>query len=626
MKRTTGLSGVGTMIPAPISRQAASWLSALLAIVAVQPAIAQDATAPEVVVDPPGRVARLSYVEGQVSLAPAESEQWAEAVLNRPLTSGDKLWVESDARAELEVGSATLHLDRGTAFGFVQLDDEVMQMSLTEGAATIRVRTLAERESIQVETPNATVFLRHPGEYHFEIDTSGDRTIVKARSGEAEVSGGSKSYVVRTNEEGIFTGLDDLRAQIHPIAPRTPFETWANDRDQREELSVSSRYVSREVIGYEDLDDHGEWLHEPAYGYVWRPRFVAYDWAPYRYGRWAWIRPWGWTWVDDARWGFAPFHYGRWAHLRNRWCWVPGPRHLRPVYAPALVGWVGGPSVSYSASFGRGIGWFPLAPHEVYVPGYRHTPRYIRHVNVSNTIIVNNSQITNIYTGRDRHRDYRYRGHHDAVTVVEHDRFIGGRPIGDQRLRVIDRELREWRDNPRPPAIAPDRESILAGQPRRGGPIGRSHMVGENRSTRDARDVAPGTRPVDRPAMYGQNGNATDRERLEIVRTGNEASDLQRRKREPHEARPARDLIQQSPPTNSPPKGYSPPTYSPPRQSPPAEQPSRREAGETRALYHMERASQPHSTRQEAQRPVKNSQAQQSQAQSHTGAAPASTP
>ena len=68
-------------------------------------------------------------------------------------------------------------------------------------------------------------------------------------------------------------------------------------------------------------------------------RYVAAGWAPYRYGRWAWVSPWGWTWIDDARWGFAPFHYGRWAYASNRWCWVPGPRYVHAVYAPALVAW-----------------------------------------------------------------------------------------------------------------------------------------------------------------------------------------------------------------------------------------------------------------------------------------------
>ena len=186
-------------------------------------------------VDPPGRVARLSYVEGAVSFASADAGDWTDADLNRPLTSGDRLWLDQDARAELEVGSTTLHLDRETAFGVIKLDDGVLLASLTEGAASIRVRTLADQETIQVETPNAAVRIRGAGEYHIEVDTDSDRTIVRARSGEAEVMGGSASHLVRASQEGVFTGLDELRAQIGPIAPRTAFETWADDRARRED-------------------------------------------------------------------------------------------------------------------------------------------------------------------------------------------------------------------------------------------------------------------------------------------------------------------------------------------------------------------------------------------------------
>jgi hypothetical protein len=476
-------SGVNTMTSARVLQRVTLWLAGWMVAVAIQPALAQEA-----VVDPPGRVARLSYIDGDVSMAPADSEDWADAVLNRPLTSGDKLALGADGRAELQVGSATIHLDRDSAFSFVELDDDVLQMSVTEGAATIGVRSLGEKETIQIETPNATVFLRHPGEYHLEVDQSGDRTIIKARSGEAEVVGGSKaSYLVRANQEGVFTGLENLTSKIDPIAPRTAFESWANDRDRRDERSASARYVSPEVIGYEDLDDDGEWIEEPSYGHVWRPIYVASDWAPYRYGRWGWVSPWGWTWIDDARWGFAPFHYGRWAHLRNRWCWVPGPRHLRPVYAPALVGWVGGPSVSVSLSFGSGVGWYPLAPREIYVPGYRHTPRYVRYVNESNTVIINNTHITNVYGRRDQRWGEQHHDRPGAITVVGRDHFVGGRPIGGNRLHVNERDLRQWRDNVRPPVIAPDRDSVLAGQPRRAPPSGARYFDNPKNGTSDFR-------------------------------------------------------------------------------------------------------------------------------------------
>lgn len=441
------------------------WLAALVGLAAVQYARAQ-----EPVVDPPGRVARLSLMEGEVQLAPAGTEEWADAVLNRPITSGDRVYAGADGRAELQIGTASVHLDRSTGFEFIELDDDVNQMSLTEGVATIRIRTLGDRERIQVETPNATVRFLHPGDYTVQVDPESDRTIVRTRNGEAEVSGASKSFRVRADEEGVFTGLDGLTATIGRLPPRTAFESWANDRDRRGDNSESARYVSREVVGYEDLDGHGEWIDEPEYGHVWRPTYVVADWAPYRYGRWGWVAPWGWTWIDDARWGFAPFHYGRWAFVRHRWCWVPGPRHLRPYYAPALVGWIGGPSVNVSVSFGSDVGWFPLGPHEVYRPWYRHTPRYVRHVNVSNTIIVNNINVTNVYGGRGQRPRYSNSVVTNAVTAVQREQFVAGRPVGGQRVHVSERELRQWRDNVRPSTIAPDRQSILAGQPRRQSP------------------------------------------------------------------------------------------------------------------------------------------------------------
>jgi hypothetical protein len=444
------------MSSARISSRWAATLSGLIALVGAL-AVLSPAQAQEPVVDPPGRVARVSHIEGKVSVATQDSaaedgkEQWSEAVLNRPLTSGDKVSVEGDGRVQLEAGSSNLYLDRQTEFGFIELDDDVLQMSLTGGAATVRVNRMGERETIQIETPNVTVHLRRPGEYHFEIDPSGNTTIVKTRNGEAEVVSRLNTYQVRAGEQGVFSGLDNLSANIDRLGSRTPFESWANDRERENDGSRSERYVSRDVIGYEDLDDHGDWISEPEYGHVWRPRYVERDWAPYRYGHWASIGPWGWTWIDDAPWGFAPFHYGRWAYLRSRWCWVPGPRHLRPVYAPALVGWVGGPSVSVSVAFGSGVGWFPLGPREVYVPYYRHTPRYVRYVNVSNTIIVNNNYFYDIDRGRHRDWHYRHRQIPDALTFVPRDRFVGGGSIGGGRVRVEEGQLRELRDNVPPP-------------------------------------------------------------------------------------------------------------------------------------------------------------------------------
>lgn len=415
-------------------------LAAVLSLPLLQAASAQEVAEGD---DPPDRVARLSYRQGEVTLEEAGSDERATAALNRPLTTGGRLWADQDARAELQVGSAALHLDEYTSLQLKDLGSDTLRIALDEGVLTVHVRDVGREETIEIDTPNAVVSLLDPGEYTIEVNRGGDTTVVKVRDGATTVESGergARTYHVDSGRQGIFTGKDRLSAAIDSVERRSGFEQWADAREERVTRAASTRYVSREVIGYEDLDDHGEWRSSPEYGYVWYPRAIAVGWAPYRFGHWAWVKPWGWTWMDDAPWGFAPFHYGRWAFVGSRWGWVPGPRSVRPVYAPALVAWVGGPSVSVSVSFGAGVGWFPLGPREVYVPGYRASRRHINDVNLSNTVIVNNSYITNVYDSRGRNEHYAHQGRGDAVTVVSRDDFTRGRPVDRNQIRWNDRD------------------------------------------------------------------------------------------------------------------------------------------------------------------------------------------
>jgi len=197
------------------------------------------------------------------------------------------------------------------------------------------------------------------------------------------------------------------------------------------------------MTGYEDLDQYGDWSYVAGYGPVWRPRVVVAGWAPYRFGHWIWVGPWGWTWVADEPWGFAPFHYGRWAFAGTSWVWVPGPSVVRPVYAPALVAWVGGGPGAFS--FGAGIGWSPLAPGEVFVPGYRVSRAYVNRVNITNTT-VNVTRITNVYNTvvinrSDNSVTYANRGVNGGVTVVSHDTFVNARSVARNVVSVPAREL-----------------------------------------------------------------------------------------------------------------------------------------------------------------------------------------
>src|SRR5213080_4080847 len=453
----------------------ATLLSVLLAtaLFAPQRAAADDDD------DPPSRVARLSYASGTVSFNPGGTDDWVSAVVNRPITTGDKLWTDNGARAELHIGSAAIRLSGNTGFSFLNLDDRMAQIRLTEGTLNLRVRHLEQDESIEVDTPNLAFSILRPGNYKINVNEAGDSTFVVVREGEGEVTGGGSAYAIHPRETGTFSGTEQLDADIQRFGDNDDdFDHWCGDRDRREDRSQSSRYVSSDVIGYEDLDDNGGWRTVPEYGTVWFPHTTVVGWAPYRYGHWVWISPWGWTWVDDEPWGFAPFHYGRWVVVGGVWGWVPcapravvGVAYVRPVYAPALVAWVGGPHFSVGIGVGGGggggvgVAWFPLAPREVYVPSYRVSRTYVTNVNVSNTT-VNNVVVNNYYNNVVVNKNvsnvrYVNQTAPNAVTVTSHEAFTSAQPVAQHMMKIDRRELESAQVNPTTPTVAPQQRSVL---------------------------------------------------------------------------------------------------------------------------------------------------------------------
>ena len=419
--------------------------------------------------DPPGRVARLKYLQGPVSFQPAGEPDWVAAVVNRPTTTGDRFWTDSGGRAELSIGSATIRLAGTTGFSFLNLDDRTVQIELTQGTLGIRVLRLGRDETFEVDTPNQAFTILRPGRYRLEASEDGYTTFVTVRDGKGEATGAGQTYTVRSGESATFTGTDSLRARIVDARGADEFDNWSRGRDLHDEGARSARYVSRDVVGYEDLDDYGSWRSDPSYGNIWVPTRVASGWAPYREGHWAWISPWGWTWVDDEPWGYAPYHYGRWVHVRGNWGWVPGPIAVRPVYAPALVAFIGGPGFGVSVSVGGGyagnVGWFPLGPREVYVPAYHVSPAYVNRVNVSNTTVssttittVYNTQVTNNYSSTNI--TYVNRTVPGGVTAVPHGTFTSAQPVARATVAVNERQVASAPVGARI-AVAPTRDSVL---------------------------------------------------------------------------------------------------------------------------------------------------------------------
>ena len=296
---------------------------------------------------------------------------------------------EATRRRDRQIGLAKVQprADERSDVELTQLDEDRTLISIERGDVALRLRSTEAVQETRLRTREGSIAAETTGLYRVE-----------------QLDRGTKAYAFqgrlrfdwqRANEAAPLWLAEGEQVEFWwPGGPRAErsrlygdaFSDWVLAESRAEGDWQVARYVSPEMTGAEDLDRHGRWETAPEWGTVWIPSVVVPNWAPYRFGHWAWTRHWGWTWVDDAPWGFAPFHYGRWVIWGGRWCWVPGSYVHRPVYAPALVGWVGTGGVSVSITLGSRaapprVGWYPLAPREVYVPAYRHTPRYEYRVN-----------------------------------------------------------------------------------------------------------------------------------------------------------------------------------------------------------------------------------------------------
>ncbi|WP_321798372.1 DUF6600 domain-containing protein [Burkholderia sp. BCC1988] len=424
--------------------------------------------------DPPSRVARLNYKSGAVTTEPAGTDTWSYAAVNRPLTTGDQLWNDAGARSELHIGSTAVRLGESTSLSVLNLDDTATQLKVGLGTVSTHVRDLPSGGSYEIDTPNLALGISGPGDYRVDVAPNGASTTVTVRSGSATVYGSNGQYPLSPGQQVVFTGTDLQVAQQSAAPAPDALDQWAAGRDAAEQRSVSARYVSRDVPGYQDLDANGTWRETPNYGEVWVPNDTPADWAPYHDGHWIWQAPWGWTWVDDAPWGFAPYHYGRWAYVDDSWAWVPGPMVVSqpPVYAPALVAFVGGgggPDWSVALTVGgvaaAGCAWFALGPGEPWHPGWgRWSPHYYDRVNrniVVNNVTVNKTvNVTNITNITNINKTYvNFRAPH-AITAVPASAFVHGQPVAHFSQRVDPQQWRNAHVMPGTPGIAPVRQSL----------------------------------------------------------------------------------------------------------------------------------------------------------------------
>ena len=414
----------------------------------------QDATTP----DPPGRVARVDYMTGQVSVQPHGTDDWVQAEANRPLTIADNVWADKDSRGELDFGTGFMRINSETSLTLTNVDNNIVQVSLHQGALNVSLHKLYTGETWEVDTPNLAFTVSREGEYRFDVNPNADTTYVTVWKGDGQATGQGPAVQVHAGEQLQFHNGTSLTHEAQNAPPRDGFDEWCQVRDRQHERSVSARHVAPGTVGADDLDQYGTWKDTPDYGPVWVPASVAPDWAPYTYGHWIWEEPWGWTWVDAYPWGFAPFHYGRWVSWGGYWGWAPGPYWVRPWYAPALVAWFGGPGWGlgfgwgwgFGIGFHGGFGWCPLGFRDPFFPWYHVSPGYFHGVNFANARFNNFGRISNAYFrggrtplyGRNGFGMPQFANRAGAVTAMSRNGLERGLPVRGNSVRVSPNQLR----------------------------------------------------------------------------------------------------------------------------------------------------------------------------------------
>jgi len=404
----------------------------------------------------PSSVARLGYITGSASLLSTGETKWIKAAINRPLVTGDRLWTSANSFIELQFDTAKVRISHLTSVKILNLTQQITQLQLSQGTLILKLWQLKSGQKVEISTPNLAFLITKPGYYRISSNSKENTSVVTVKQGSGKAYGLTSAYQINAGKSCHFgPNLKIYKCTTIPSADA--FGRWSLQRDLAIKRTTT-RYVSPEMIGDDDLNKYGKWIAVKKYGHVWTPNEVSSDWAPYRNGRWVWIRQWGWTWVDEQPWGFAPFHYGRWIYLNNQWSWVPGPTNIQPVYAPALVVFAGGRDSNLVLRTGApGIAWFPLAPGEIYYPSYQTSRDYFIDVNRSNTL-VSRAYITDNY---HQHPNMTYQNITvvNGVTAVPTTTFIHSRSVNQTQVPVSQDTIRQTTKG-QVAKVVPDSSSI----------------------------------------------------------------------------------------------------------------------------------------------------------------------
>ena len=181
--------------------------------------------------DPPAEVARVSVLLGNVSVEPASVDQFSAAVVNDPLTTGDRLYTDVGANAELETGQVAVRLGQQTDLTVTAMTDPLEQFGLAQGSVHLRSFAIPPGTTVELDTPNVAVTVLQRGDVRVDVDPDSGTTTVEVVSGEVQVDGNGFQQVLDPGQPVQLTGVDPVVAQPMDEPPADGLDAFSGDRD-----------------------------------------------------------------------------------------------------------------------------------------------------------------------------------------------------------------------------------------------------------------------------------------------------------------------------------------------------------------------------------------------------------
>ncbi len=291
--------------------------------------------------DTSARSARLSYLQGNVTVNRVDNTGSDPAQINMPLAQGVRVATGEDGQAEIEfedgslvrlAPNSSLELTALTSSGDGNLQTK---LTLGNGLAYAELRA-ASKFAYSVDAGRDVVSPVENATVRLDMDKPAPAIAVLDGTVQVErtASAGGEGY--RTNVHAGETLAGDASdadryTLTHQIAENS-WDKWNSDRDEAaaqeaaNQTAVRDKYAGEDGYGWSDLDANGSWYDVPGEGEVWQPN-VAQDssFDPYGYGSWVSYPGAGYVWASGYAWGWTPYRCGNWSYWGGfGWGWQPG--------------------------------------------------------------------------------------------------------------------------------------------------------------------------------------------------------------------------------------------------------------------------------------------------------------